>query len=81
MLVLTRTLGEMVHILTPEGREIVLQIVDVRGRAGRQLVRLGFTADPAIRIHRHEHVEAGLVDRLAFPVTPLPQKEDQSGSC
>jgi len=57
MLVLSRQRDEEVVITTPEGREIVVTMVEIRA----DKCRLGFTADPCITIHRREVQNA--VDR------------------
>lgn len=50
MLVLSRKHDEDIVIKTPEGRTIVVKVVQIVG----DKVRLGFTADPDIIISRHE---------------------------
>jgi len=54
MLVLSRQRDEDVIITTPEGREIVVTVVEVRG----EKVRLGLVADKEVAIHRREVKEA-----------------------
>lgn len=55
MLCITREREEDTIITTPEGRTIIVKILDIRGN---QKVRVGFTADPAVVIHRREVHEA-----------------------
>lgn len=50
MLVLSRKHDEDIVIKTPEGRTIVVKVVQIVG----DKVRLGFTADPDIIISRRE---------------------------
>lgn len=51
MLVLTRQEGQHVVITIPDGREVVVTMVEVRGD---HRARIGFTADPDIKIMREE---------------------------
>ena len=50
MLVLSRKKDEDVFIQTPEGRTIVIRVVEIIG----DKVRLGFNAEPAVTIMRSE---------------------------
>lgn len=50
MLVLSRHRNEGITIRTPEGREIKVCVVDVRG----EKVRIGLTADDDVTLHRDE---------------------------
>lgn len=50
MLVLRRAVDERTVIRTPEGREIVVTVIDT----GSGRVRLGFTADRDVQIDRAE---------------------------
>lgn len=50
MLVLSRKMLEKTIITTPEGREIVVQVVDIE----RGKIRLGFQADRDVKITREE---------------------------
>lgn len=54
MLVLSRQRDEDVIITTKSGERIIVTIVDIRG----DKVRLGFTADESVAIHRREVQEA-----------------------
>jgi carbon storage regulator len=50
MLVLSRKADQGVTIRTPEGREIHVCLVELRG----ERARIGFTADDDVTIHRDE---------------------------
>ena len=50
MLVLNRKRDETVVIRCPDGTEIVVMVVQIRG----DHARLGFTAPPGVTIHRGE---------------------------
>ena len=53
MLVLSRKRAEGVTVRMPDGREIKVTVEDIRG----DKVRLGFSADPDVVIHRDEILE------------------------
>jgi carbon storage regulator CsrA len=61
MLVLSRNLSERVVVTLEDGRQIRVEVIEIRGRDRK--VRLGFTADPAIRIDREEIDERRAADR------------------
>ena len=50
MLVLSRKKNESVVITMPDGQQVMVVTVEIRG----DKVRLGFDADPSIKIHRFE---------------------------
>lgn len=52
MLVLTRRPGERIQIRTPGGEEIWIHIFDIRINK----VRIGFEADPTVKIQREENL-------------------------
>lgn len=54
MLVLSRQRDQDVIITTKSGERIIVTIVDIRG----DKVRMGFTADESVAIHRREVQEA-----------------------
>ena len=54
MLVLSRKRDESVIITTKSGEQIVATVVEIRG----DKVRLGFSADESIEVHRQEVFEA-----------------------
>jgi carbon storage regulator CsrA len=56
MLVLARKTGDKVHIPLPDGREVIVTVVEIH--VGR--VRLGFDAPRDVPIHRAENIEEGL---------------------
>jgi carbon storage regulator len=60
MLVLTRKLGEKIHI----GRDITVSIVEINGTK----IRLGIEAPEEVRIFRSELVE--FMDRVGAEATP-----------
>jgi carbon storage regulator len=63
MLVLSRKRNEKLVVRVPGvERPIVLTVVELRG----DKVRLGYDADPAVKINREE------IDRLLFPNDPPP---------
>ncbi len=68
MLVLTRRVGERLHI----GADIELVVLDVRGRE----VRLGVTAPASVAIHRKEvylKVQGAVRRRPAQKTRPVPK--------
>ena len=60
MLVLSRKRDESVIITTKSGEQIVATVVEIRG----DKVRLGFSADESIEVHRQEVFEAIARERL-----------------
>ena len=60
MLVLARSIGEKIHIRTAHGETIVVSVVELRGRK----IRLGFEADPSIKIHREEVADQIYGDKI-----------------
>jgi carbon storage regulator len=54
MLVLRRTLLESIIIGLPDGREVELQITELK----RHSVKLGFTAPEDVTVHRKEIADA-----------------------
>lgn len=54
MLVLSRKRDEEIVIQTPSGEIITLLLVEIRG----EKVRLGFTAEQKIKVHRKEVYDA-----------------------
>ena len=67
MLVLSRKPSQKIIIETPEGRQI--ELTALSGCCDK--LRLGFKADPAIRIYRLE-----VADRFAEPGATEPQQAD-----
>ena len=65
MLVLKRKSGEQVIITTPEGREIVIEVVSQRNT---ESLRIGFRADPEVTIDRKEVHDAKLAGPSKSPV-------------
>lgn len=53
-LVLTRRLGDIVSIETPEGEVLLVQVIAFRGNE----VRLCFQAPDSVKIHRYEATPA-----------------------
>jgi carbon storage regulator CsrA len=71
VLVLSRKNDEDIVIQTPEGRTIIVKVVQIVG----EKVRLGFTADPDVAINRREILtQKEISGGLERPVTngPLP---------
>ena len=62
MLVLARQKGEAIQI----GDDVQIVVVDIRG----DKVRLGITAPPAVKVHRHEVAEA--IARVGEGKPPMP---------
>ena len=59
MLVLSRKRDEQVTCVLPDGRELSVTVVDIRG----DKVRLGFTAPADVAVNRHEvhaDIQAGV---------------------
>lgn len=56
MLVLTRKTDERICIDTPEGRRVVLTVVEIRGNQ----VRIGLEAPDEVKIQREEHLAPAL---------------------
>ena len=58
MLILTRKIGEVVHILLKDGSEIQIKIIKPEHKkANSKQVKLGITADKDIKIWRGEIME------------------------
>lgn len=73
MLVLSREVNTEIIITTPEGRQITVMPLEVRGKK----VRLGITADRDLTIHRREVYEAiKAVGRLKL-TSQLPNYKPQ----
>ncbi len=76
MLALTRKQNERVFIILPDGRQVVVSIVEI---ADRGKVRLGFAAPNDIAINReevHEAIEAAKATKRNTGMLPQPQRED-----
>lgn len=59
MLILSRRLDEEVVVTTPSGEQIVVCVTDFQGLSGDDpQVKLGFSCDRAIQVHRREVHEA-----------------------
>jgi carbon storage regulator CsrA len=52
MLVLGRRLGEEIVIIPPDGREIVVRLVELRGHGS--ILRVGINADTDVKVFRRE---------------------------
>lgn len=68
MLVLSRKKDEDVFIKTPEGRTVVIRVVEIVG----DKVRLGFTAEEAVTIMRSELLTQEEKDGVERPTTGGP---------
>jgi len=51
MLVLSRSVGELVVMVLPDGRQVTVKVVEVR-HTGK--IRLGITAPEDVPVHRQE---------------------------
>lgn len=55
MLVLNRKIGEAIRITLPDGKIVIVTVVQIKPRYGE--VVLGFKADRSVPIHRSELID------------------------
>lgn len=53
MLILSRKAGESIVVCLPDGRQVEVEVLEIRG----QKVKLGIGGDPAVPVHRAEVAE------------------------